>query len=136
MPTATRPMNSSEVFQAVSNVLQDALGIEAEEVNLDATLSGDLGAQSIDLMDIVYRLEKNLGIQVRRSQVFPATDGKENLSNPLTEDLFLAIQNSFDFQATLDHVRVGESTVGEVFTVRLLCQVVAHKCNVQWTDPV
>ena len=45
-----------EVFAKVRNVLSDALGVDDEEIVDKATLQGDLGAESIDFLDIVFRL--------------------------------------------------------------------------------
>ena len=59
-----------EIFKTVTTTLVDALGIEEEEVTPEATLSGDLGAESIDFLDIVFRLEKNFGIKIPRGELF------------------------------------------------------------------
>src|SRR5437867_7657417 len=67
MATATR----AEIFDKVQATLVDALGVDAEEVTGDATLTGDLGAESIDFLDIVFRLEKNFNIKIPRGDLFP-----------------------------------------------------------------
>ena len=72
-------MSHNEVFQKVQEVLVDALGVDEEEVTPEATLMGDLGAESIDFLDIVFRLEKTFGIKVPREELFPA---EELLNNP------------------------------------------------------
>lgn len=60
-----------EIFQKVQGALVDALGVEDDEVTETATLVGDLGAESIDFLDIVFRLEKAFGIEIPRSELFP-----------------------------------------------------------------
>ncbi len=60
-----------EVFDKVQAALVDALGVDDDEVTPDATLVGDLGAESIDFLDIVFRLEKAFGIEIPRSELFP-----------------------------------------------------------------
>ena len=60
-----------EVFQKVRLALVDALGVDDEEVTATATMVGDLGAESIDFLDIVFRLEKAFGIEIPRSELFP-----------------------------------------------------------------
>lgn len=72
-------MSRKEVFQKVQEVLVDALGVDEEEVTPEATLMGDLGAESIDFLDIVFRLEKTFAIKVPREELFPA---EELLNNP------------------------------------------------------
>lgn len=66
-----------EIFEQVKEVLVDALGVDDDEVNPKATLMGDLGAESIDFLDIVFRLEKAFSIKIPREELFPI----ENILN-------------------------------------------------------
>jgi len=68
-----------EIFEEVKEVLADALGLDDDEVTAEATLMGDLGAESIDFLDIVFRLEKSFGIKIPREELFPA---ESVMSNP------------------------------------------------------
>lgn len=65
-----------EIFSKVQETLVDALGVDDDEVTPDATLIGDLGAESIDFLDIVFRLEKSFDIKIPRGELFP-----ENLAS-------------------------------------------------------
>ena len=60
-----------EILDKVRATLVDALGVDDAEVTPEATLTGDLGAESIDFLDIVFRLEKNFSIKVPRGDLFP-----------------------------------------------------------------
>ncbi|MBP90435.1 MAG: acyl carrier protein [Planctomycetaceae bacterium] len=60
-----------EVFEKVREALMDALGVDDDEVTPEATMVGDLGAESIDFLDIVFRLEKAFEIEIPRSELFP-----------------------------------------------------------------
>lgn len=60
-----------EVFSKIRDVLSDALGVDEEEVVPQATLQGDLGAESIDFLDIVFRLEKEFAIKIPKGELFP-----------------------------------------------------------------
>ncbi|MFO7905926.1 MAG: acyl carrier protein [Planctomycetota bacterium] len=60
-----------EVFEKVQVALVDALGVDDDEVTPEATMVGDLGAESIDFLDIVFRLEKAFDIEIPRSELFP-----------------------------------------------------------------
>ena len=60
-----------EVLDKVKSVLVDALGVDDDEVTPQATLSGDLGAESIDYLDITFRLEKAFGIKIEQSEMIP-----------------------------------------------------------------
>lgn len=65
-------MAREEIFEEVKEVLVDALGLDDDEVTAQATLMGDLGAESIDFLDIVFRLEKSFEIKIPREELFPA----------------------------------------------------------------
>ncbi|MCC6238700.1 MAG: acyl carrier protein [Phycisphaerales bacterium] len=64
-------MDRDEIFAKVKEVLVDALGVDDDEVTPTATLRGDLGAESIDFLDIAFRLEKAFGIKIPRGEMFP-----------------------------------------------------------------
>ena len=59
-----------EVLARVTNVIVQSLGVDEDDVTPDATLVGDLGAESIDFLDIVFRLEREFGIKVPRGELF------------------------------------------------------------------
>src|SRR5437879_13920501 len=61
----------AEIFDKVSATLVDALNVEQEEIKPTSTLQGDLGAESIDFLDIVFRLEREFGIRIPRNELFP-----------------------------------------------------------------
>jgi len=63
--------SNEEVFEKVQEALVDALGVDDDEVTPEATMIGDLGAESIDFLDIVYRLEKAFDIEIPREELFP-----------------------------------------------------------------
>ncbi len=65
-------MSRDEIFKEVQEVLVDALGVDDDEATMEATLMGDLGAESIDFLDIVFRLEKAFEIKIPREELFPA----------------------------------------------------------------
>lgn len=64
-------ITKDEVFEKVQAALVDALAVDEDEVTRDATMVGDLGAESIDFLDIVFRLEKAFNIEIPRSELFP-----------------------------------------------------------------
>ncbi len=61
----------TEVSDKIKAALVNALGVDEDEITPDATLVGDLGAESIDFLDIVFRLEKAFDIKVPRAELFP-----------------------------------------------------------------
>ena len=64
-------VTKDEVFKKVQTALVDALGVDDEEVTPQATMVGDLGAESIDFLDIVFKLEKAFGIEIPRKELSP-----------------------------------------------------------------
>jgi acyl carrier protein len=60
-----------EIFEKVKTTLVDALGLDEDEVSATSRLKADLGAESIDFLDIVFRLERNFGIKIPRNELFP-----------------------------------------------------------------
>ena len=67
-----------EIFEKVRQTLVDALSVEDDEVTEEATLTGDLGAESIDFLDIVFRLEKAFDIKIPQEELI----SRDVLSNP------------------------------------------------------
>ena len=77
------PMTRDEIYSKVQGVLVDALGVDEEEVTPTASLRSDLGAESIDFLDITFRLEKafttdpSKPFKIPRGDLFP-----ENMDDP------------------------------------------------------
>ena len=65
------PLTQDEIFTKVQDSLVDALGVDDDEVSAEATLVGDLGAESIDFLDIVFKLEKAFDISIPREELSP-----------------------------------------------------------------
>ena len=64
-------VTKEEVFKKVQNALMEALGVDEEDITPQATMVGDLGAESIDFLDIVFKLEKSFGIEIPRKELSP-----------------------------------------------------------------
>jgi len=60
-----------EIYTKVSATLVEALNVDEDEISPTSTLQGDLGAESIDFLDIVFRLEREFGIKIPRGELFP-----------------------------------------------------------------
>ena len=60
-----------EIFHKVSATLVEALNVDEDDIKPTSTLQGDLGAESIDFLDIVFRLEREFGIKIPRGELFP-----------------------------------------------------------------
>ena len=119
-----------EIFQKVQSTLVDALGVDEEDVTPAATLRNDLGAESIDLLDIVFRLERNFGIKIPRGELFP-----ENVSDPdLTENGKLTDKGLTELRQRMPYADLTEfakdpdvEKILDLYTVDMLVQYVAGK---------
>lgn len=119
-----------EIFQKVQSTLVDALGVDEEDVIPEATLQNDLGAESIDLLDIVFRLERNFGIKIPRGELFP-----ENFSDPeLVQDGKLTEKGVAEIQARMPYADLTEfaqdpelEKLFDLYTVETLVKYVAGK---------
>ncbi len=105
--------------------------MEDEEVTPEATLQGDLDAESIDFLDIVFRLEKSFDIKIERGELFPediltnaeyVEDGKVNDSGiaKLRERMPFADLTKFEAEPVVQNL-------SQQLTVKDMCNFVAYK---------
>ena len=73
---STMTLTHEEIFKKVQAVLVDALGVDDDEVTSTAVIKDDLGAESIDFLDISFRLEKAFSIKISKGEMMP-----ENLTS-------------------------------------------------------
>jgi acyl carrier protein len=123
---------SDEIYGKVTTVLVEALNADEDEITPAATLQGDLGAESIDFLDIIFRLEREFGITIPRGELFPESvfQGDPNFvqEGKVTDqgmDALRARMPYADLRA-LEHDR-RLSTVADLFTVGLIVRYIAWK---------
>jgi acyl carrier protein len=123
--------SSEEIMVKVKEALVDALGVDEDEVTPEATLVGDLGAESIDFLDIVFRLEKAFDIKIPRDELFPediltsaefVRDGKVNEAGmaKLAERMPFVDLSKFSNNPVVQDF-------GNQLTVRDMCRYVERK---------
>ena len=120
-----------EVFAKVRDVLSDALGVDDDEVSPQATLQGDLGAESIDILDIVFRLEKAFSIKIPKDELFPV----DILNNPEYVDGDRMTSVGFEkLRASMPHADFSEfekdpnvSKIPDLITVKTIVNYVEIK---------
>lgn len=127
-------MSREEIFEQVKDALVDALGLDDEDVTPEATLMGDLGAESIDFLDIVFRLEKAFDIKVPREELFPAEAVLNNSDyvsgGKVTEKGLAELREKMphtdltDFEADPD-----VNKIADLFTVQAIVNFVEGKVN-------
>ena len=75
-------MNVETVFPKVRAIVADVLVLDEDEVSMDSRLIADLGAESIDFLDLVFQLEKEFNVKIPRGQL------EKNARGELAEDEF------------------------------------------------
>jgi acyl carrier protein len=120
-----------QIFEKVQATLVDALGVDEDEVTRDATLQGDLGAESIDFLDIVFRLERNFGIKIPRGELFPenlTADPEWIADGKLTSKGVDELKARLPF-ADISKIEEDPSVdkIGDLYTVDMLVQYVQSK---------
>src|SRR5262249_8079817 len=122
----------NEIHARVTKVLVQSLGVEEEDVTPSATLQGDLGAESIDFLDIVFRLEREFGIKIERNELFPDAISRDDPAfvrdGQLTDEGLTALRLRMpyaDFRA-LEYDR-QLSRIDDLFTVDLLSSFIRWK---------
>ena len=120
-----------EIFEAVAEILVDSLGAEEDEVTLEATLVDDLGAESIDLLEIVFNLEKKFDIKIDRNELIPEDlfSNAEYVVDGKLTPAGLAILEERLPNANLDAFKQNPmvQNIAKVLTVSDLCNVVEQK---------
>ncbi len=123
-----------EILQQVQEILVDALAVDDNEVTAEATLMEDLGAESIDFLDIVFRLEKAFAIKIPREELFPAEslmNNPEFVSNgKLTETGLNELREKLphtDLAAFEEDPDINK--LGDLFTVEAIVNYVEAKLN-------
>jgi acyl carrier protein len=123
-----------EVFQKIQAALVDALGVDEEDVTPEATLVGDLGAESIDFLDIVFRLEKAFDIKIPRGELFPEdvlTDSNYVQDGRVTEQGLAELRKRMPF-ANLDEFAKNPTVQDfpNLLTVADMCRFVEGKVEI------
>ena len=126
MPTA------DEIFAKVRETLVDALGVDDDEINPEATLVGDLGAESIDFLDIVFRLEREFGIKIPRNELFPESifqgDPDFVMDGKVTEKGLRELREKMPFADISKFEKNPELTaISDLFTVEMIAKYIEGK---------
>jgi len=123
---------SDEILATVSNVIVQSLGVEEDDIRPSATLLKDLGAESIDFLDIVFRLEREFGIKIPRGELFsePLFEGDIRYvrDGQVTEEGLAAVRSQMpyaDLTGLERDRRLGRIT--DLFTVDLVARYIAWK---------
>ncbi len=92
-------MNNNHVFEEMRAIVIDALGVDEAEVELKTRLIDELDAESLDFLDIVFRLERSFGIKIPRGEIERKsrgglTDGEFEVEGMVTSKGLEALQHT------------------------------------------
>ena len=102
-------LSHDEIYSKVKDVLVDALGVDEDEVTPTASLRADLGAESIDFLDITFRLEKAFTtdaanpFKIAKGELFP-----DSMDAGLVQDNKLTDAGLAEVQRRLPHADLSE----------------------------
>src|SRR5262249_7736194 len=124
--------SQEEIYTKVSATLVEALNVDEEEVKPTATLQGDLGAESIDFLDIVFRLEWAFGLKIPRGELFPESifqgDPEVVEDGRVTEKGLAELCARMPFADLSKFEQNPEvSAVGDLFTVEMITRYIQGK---------
>lgn len=128
-------MTQDEIFEKVKATLIDALNADDDAVTPAARLQADLGAESIDFLDIVFRLEREFGIKIPRGELFPESvfQGDPSLvaDGVVTPKGLDELRKAMPFAdpAELDKFAADPKldSMGNLFTVNLIVRYIERK---------
>jgi acyl carrier protein len=124
-------MTRDEIFSKIQAVLVDALAVDDDEVTMDAILTKDLGAESIDFLDIVFKLEQAFGIKIGQGELFPegVSQDPEYVKDGMVTPKGLAAMKARMPHANFANLEKDPQVrkVAEIFTVEVLVRFVETK---------
>jgi acyl carrier protein len=124
--------SQEEIYTKVSATLVEALNVDEDEIKPTATLQGDLGAESIDFLDIVFRLEREFGIKIPRGELFPESifqgDPEFVQNGKVTNKGLQELRSRMPF-ADLDKFAKNPELAGisDLFTVEMIARYIEGK---------
>ena len=128
-------MTHDEVFAKVRTVLVDALAVDEDEITPQATLLGDLGAESIDILDISFKLEKAFGFKIAQGEFFPEGVSQEG---EFVKDGKVTPKGLEALKQRLPHVNFSSfeadpaiGKIAELFTVDTVVKFVERKLGMK-----
>ncbi len=128
-------MNIEGVYPKVREIIADVLVIDEEEVSLNSRLIADLGAESIDFLDLVFQLEKEFDIKIPRGQL------EKNARGHLAEDEFekggvlttegMAALKNYLSEVPAEHFKANMKVneIPMLFTVETFCKLIVAAVN-------
>lgn len=126
--------SQDEIYSKVSATLVEALNVDEDDIKPTSTLQGDLGAESIDFLDIVFRLEREFGIKIPRGELFPESifqgDPEFVQNGRVTPKGIAELKARMPFADLSRFEQNPElSGISDLFTVEMITRYIQDKLN-------
>lgn len=126
-------MDKNQIFPKVQECLSGALGIDSEEICPESSLVRDLGAESIDFIDIIFRLEKSFDIKIPSGELFPANlfnDERMVQAGRVTPEGLKVLREKMPFLDMAEFEKDPQlSNLANHFTVQMILDYVGEKIS-------
>lgn len=135
-------MNADTVFPKVRSIIADVLVLDEDEVELNSRLIADLGAESIDFLDLVFQLEREFSIKIPRGQL------EKNARGDLPEDQFeqggviteagMQVLKNYLSEVPAENFKEGlkVNEIPMLFTVETFCKLVIQASQIKSEEVV
>ena len=130
-------MNVENVYPKVREIIADVLVIDEDEISMDSRLIGDLNAESIDFLDLVFQLEKEFSIKIPRGQLEKNARGNleenEFEQGGVITDKGMNALKAYLSEVPAEHFKdnMKVSEIPMLFTVETFCKLVVSTQNEQ-----
>ncbi len=124
---------TAAVFPKVAATIADALACDEDKVKLEASLINDLGAESIDFLDIIFRLERAFKVKIPRGKIVEEARGElseaQFESAGVVTDAGVARLKTFLNEVPADRFKTPLKTaeIPKLFTVETFCKMVIRQ---------
>lgn len=125
-------MQQQEIFEKVRDCLVEVLDVEPDEVDRSSKLTDDLEAESIDFVDIIYRLEQTFKVKIPQGELFP----QDLVSKPefveagnLTSAGLSQLRENYPFLDLGDRTEMKVTDLPNLYTVEMLVRYVSSKVS-------
>jgi acyl carrier protein len=128
-------MYATEIFAKVKEIIVDVLVIDEDKVQENSRLIADLGAESIDFLDLVFQLEKEFAIKIPRGQLEKNARGdlseaEFEQNGALTEKGLVALKNYLsEVPSEYFKANIKTNEIPTLFTVKTFCKLVESALN-------
>jgi len=125
-------MQQTHIWPGIVDAFCEALGLDEEEVTPESLVIDELGAESLDFLDIAFRLERTFNIKLPRGEIQRAAEEESGegfeVEGKLTDFGAVALRKALP-EAQQDKIVAGYAVrdIPRLFTVQTFANLVARQ---------